>query len=144
MFRFVGRKLFLAVNGNRPGALCLCCRSHSTRLLGAQLRSRSLVRVSGAEAVPFLQGLVTNDLGHLESQPALFTLFLNAGGRILLDSLIYREKGSEVEPSLLLESDAALRPTLIKHLKLYRVRRKVIVEEAQLQPWVIFNPAHTE
>ena len=132
-------------------------RSHySTKghLAGTRLKSRSLTRVKGPETLPFLQGLVTNDLEHLETQPTLYTLFLNSGGRVVFDALLYAETptlvktsegtGSGQEVSLLVESDLSLQSALINHLKLYRVRRKVQIDDVstELRPWVIFDPTH--
>ena len=91
--------------------------------------SRSLIRCSGAktETSQFLQGMVTNDLNHLSSKSScIYALFLNKAGRVLYDSIIYKTSAPEDDrESFLIECDASVANTLAKHLKLYRVRRKI-------------------
>ena len=44
----------------------------------ALLKHRSLVRVKGQDAKPFLQGLVTADVSNLEEQRTQYSMLLNA------------------------------------------------------------------
>lgn len=88
-----------------------------------QLKNRTLIRVAGPEAKDYLQGLITNDINHLgqSNGGSMYSLFLNTKGRVLYDSIIYKN-----EPHTYLvecESDGA--QSLSKHLKMFRVRRKV-------------------
>src|SRR5690349_9269650 len=91
--------------------------------------SRSLIRCVDAksEASQFLQGMVTNDVNHLTNKnSAIYALFLNKAGRILYDSIIYQLSVPEDEKEeFLIECDSSIASTLAKHLKLYRVRRKI-------------------
>jgi folate-binding protein YgfZ len=91
--------------------------------------SRSLIRCAGKnnEASQFLQGMITNDMRLLESdQKCIYTLFLNKLGRILYDSLIYKlPTPSAEDETFLIECDNSIASNLIRHLKLYRVRRKI-------------------
>lgn len=101
-----------------------------------RLPSRSLIRLSGDEVQPFLQGLITNDINTLnENGKALFTFFLNNKGRVLYDSLLYRKTDNE----LFVECDSSVRDNVIKHLKIFRVRKKVDIEPTEDAVWVIFN-----
>lgn len=89
------------------------------------LSNRTLIRISGPDVSNFLQGLITNDIEHLSSGPgSMYTMFLNSAGRVLYDAIIYRniEKNTYV-----IECDTQSADTLQKHLKLYRVRRKIDV-----------------
>lgn len=92
-------------------------------------RSRSLIRCVGAktETTQFLQGMVTNDMNHLTKETScIYALFLNKAGRILYDSIIYKVPAPDAEKeSFLIECDESVASTLAKHLKLYRVRRKI-------------------
>lgn len=104
--------------------------------------SRSLIRCTGAktETSQFLQGMVTNDVNHLSSQSScIYALFLNKGGRVLYDSIIYKTSGPEDDrESFLIECDASVANTLAKHLKLYRVRRKIdITVSDELDLWCL-------
>ena len=91
--------------------------------------SRSLIRCSGAkiETSQFLQGMITNDMNHLSKETScIYALFLNKGGRVLYDSIIYKMPSKEVDQeSFLVECDSSIATSLAKHLKLYRVRRKI-------------------
>ncbi|XP_060536423.1 putative transferase CAF17 homolog, mitochondrial [Cylas formicarius] len=86
------------------------------------LKDRALLRVDGADASHFLQGLITNDVSHLNGTPgSMFAMFLNLKGRVLCDSIIYKHE----EDKFLIECDVQGATTLHKHLKMYKVRRKV-------------------
>lgn len=114
------------------------CRSysHSTSLQIEQLHKRALIKLSGGEIYNFLQGLVTNDMNILNGDgQALFTFFLNNKGRVMYDSLIYRKTDQE----LLLECDSTIRDDLVKHLKMYRVRKKIDIVPVNENVWVVFN-----
>ncbi|XP_037946563.1 putative transferase CAF17 homolog, mitochondrial [Teleopsis dalmanni] len=118
--------------------------SGKTRLIIEPLTDRELIRVSGKEVVPFLQGLTTNDMKHLNSDQSLsndsmYTMFLNKAGRILYDSIIYRTKDVN---TFLIECDKGISEQLRQHLRLYRVRRKIVIEAAgdKYKPWIVFNP----
>lgn len=101
------------------------------------LPSRGLVRLSGDGVHEFLQGLMTNDINHLQNSPSLYTMFLNTKGRILYDSIIYK-----YNDILLIECDIQEIDNFIKHLKMYRVRRKLDIDNVSdvLSTGVVFNP----
>lgn len=108
------------------------------------LNSRGILRVSGKEASLFLQGLITNDMRHLEEgAQSMYTMFLNTKGRVLYDTIIYKSKEEDV---FLIECDKSALSHLQKHLKMYRVRRKVDIEnmEDKLKVWVVFDPKLAE
>jgi folate-binding protein YgfZ len=107
------------------------------------LNSRGILRVSGKETSLFLQGLITNDMRHLEEgAPSMYTMFLNNKGRVMYDAIIYQSKE---EGDFLIECDKSALSHLQKHLKLFRVRRKIDVENAdELKVWVVFDPKLTE
>ncbi|RZB39441.1 GCV T domain containing protein [Asbolus verrucosus] len=104
------------------------------------LKDRTLIRVSGPEVSNFLQGLITNDIEHLNTElGSMYTMFLNSRGRILYDTIIYR---CSEEDTYLVECDSQASDTLQKHLKLYRVRRKIDIASLkdELKIYVLFNP----
>lgn len=104
------------------------------------LNSRGILRVSGKEASFFLQGLITNDMRHLEEgAQSMYTMFLNTKGRVMYDTIIYKSKEDGV---FLIECDKSALSHLQKHLKMFRVRRKIDVEniEDELKVWVVFDP----
>lgn len=90
--------------------------------------ARSLVRCTGskAETSQFLQGMITNDISHLDVNSCIYAMFLNKAGRVLYDSLIYKTSSPDPEKiSYLIECDNSISNNLSRHLKLYRVRRKI-------------------
>lgn len=93
--------------------------------------SRSLIRCVGAkvETAQFLQGIITNDINHLEHESScIYAMFLNKAGRVLFDSIVYRTPPPDKDKdSFLIECDSSIASNLVKHLKLYRVRRKIDV-----------------
>lgn len=103
------------------------------------LESRKLLKVSGNDAPLFLQGLVTNDMQHFEEGAnSMYAMFLNNKGRVLYDTLIYKWEGND---SFLIECDRNVHTSLLKHLKLYKLRRNVdigdVSEEFRLYTLVI-------
>lgn len=92
-------------------------------------RSRSLIKCTGQpkETSQFLQGMITNDMQLLDhGKSCIYTLFLNKLGRILYDSIIYKTSDVTADKEeFLIECDKEVAANLVRHLKLYRVRRKV-------------------
>ncbi|KAM9387244.1 putative transferase CAF17, mitochondrial isoform 1-T1 [Phaethornis superciliosus] len=110
---------------------------------------RSVLEVRGAEAAVFLQGLLTNDVtrllpGDAASAPAppraLYAHALNVQGRCLYDVIAYRlHERADEEPHILLECDSGVLDAIQKHLKLYKIRRKVNVAPClDLSLWAVF------
>ncbi|NXE98034.1 CAF17 transferase, partial [Menura novaehollandiae] len=104
---------------------------------------RALLGVRGAEAAVFLQGLLTNDVTQLvgagDAPPALYAHALNVQGRCLYDVILYRLHGSTAEePHILLECDSSVLDSIQKHLKLYKIRRKVTITPCpDLSLWAV-------
>uniref|UniRef100_A0A8C4UGS6 Iron-sulfur cluster assembly factor IBA57, mitochondrial n=1 Tax=Falco tinnunculus TaxID=100819 RepID=A0A8C4UGS6_FALTI len=105
---------------------------------------RALLDVRGAEAALFLQGLLTNDVTRLAAgtgppAAALYAHALNVQGRCLYDVILYRlHKSPEEEPHILLECDSSVLDAIQKHLKLYKIRRKVNITPClDLSLWAV-------
>ncbi|XP_042658025.1 putative transferase CAF17, mitochondrial isoform X1 [Tyto alba] len=116
--------------GGAAAACCCCCFP-----LG-----RALLAVQGADTALFLQGLLTHDVTRLEGRPrALYAHALNAQGRCLYDLILYRlHKSPEEEPHILLECDSSVLDAIQKHLKLYKIRRKVNITPClDLSLWAV-------
>lgn len=56
------------------------------------LLNRRLISVKGEGVLSFLQGLVTQDTQLLQSQTAIASVFLNAKGRVVTDTIIYKHE----------------------------------------------------
>jgi folate-binding protein YgfZ len=89
----------------------------------AFLDDRAVIAVSGPEARPFLQGLITNDIAILSPAQPIYGALLTPQGKVLFDFLI-----SEGDGALLLDCANASHDLLVKRLSTYRLRAKVTIE----------------
>lgn len=92
------------------------------------LTNRRLIRLSGSDTCDLLQGLITNDVRHLERATSMFAMFLNVKGRVLYDAIFYRENFANYD-TILIECDDEARAPLIRHLKMYTLRKRVKIDE---------------
>ncbi|KAJ8924013.1 hypothetical protein NQ315_006789 [Exocentrus adspersus] len=102
------------------------------------LNERSLIRVEGQDVRDFLQGLITNDIHHLDCGGSMYTMFLNTKGRVLYDTIIYKTEESN---TYYVECEKPAVEPIQKHLKMYRIRRKVNVSnlDAEYVIYSLFN-----
>lgn len=91
------------------------------------LSHRALLRLEGADTSAFLQGIVTNDVTLLKERAALYAHLLNVQGRTLYDVIMYGLKAPTGQDGVLMECDATVRDSVLRHLKTYQIRRKVSV-----------------
>ncbi|WP_029030238.1 YgfZ/GcvT domain-containing protein [Salinarimonas rosea] len=108
------------------------------------LADRAPIEVSGPQAAPFLDGLVTCDIDERSDGPPLFGALLTPQGKILFDFVIHRAPGAE-GPTLLLDTPAAGAADLAKRLGFYRLRAKVAIadrsaERAVIAGWDVAPP----
>ncbi len=89
------------------------------------LPHRSVIAVSGADRVEFLQGLISNDTTKVAPGQAIWAALLTPQGRFLNDMFV-ADAGGE---TLLLETERERAPALAKKLKMYTLRSKVTVED---------------
>lgn len=89
------------------------------------LSSRAVLRIDGADAASFLQGLLTQDVEAAKSAP-VFSALLSPQGKILFEFLIAPSDGG-----FLLDCAADMADALYKRLVLYRLRAKVGIERLE-------------
>lgn len=89
------------------------------------LTDRALIRVSGPEAEPFLQNIVTADLSDLPEGAIKPCALLTPQGKILFDFLIARD-GAD---ALLIDCRADIADDLVRRLMLYRLRAKADISK---------------
>ena len=101
-------------------------------MTGTTLKDRALLRISGEEAKPFLQGLLTRDVLTLKPDEPRWTGLLTPQGKALFDFILWAD-GEDV----LIDCEQAHADTLAKRLTLYRLRRKVTIarEDALAVHW---------
>ncbi|MBT5263288.1 MAG: folate-binding protein YgfZ [Rhodospirillaceae bacterium] len=90
-----------------------------------ELPGRGVLRVSGADARGFLQGLITNDVDKLSPVLALQSAFLTPQGKYLVDFAMV-----ELAGEILLECERARLPDFQKRLRMYKLRAKVELADA--------------
>lgn len=86
------------------------------------LTDRALLRISGEEARPFLQGLLTRDVLMLAEGQPRWTGLLTPQGKALFDFILWAD-GDDV----LIDCERDQADGLAKRLTLYRLRRKVTI-----------------
>jgi folate-binding protein YgfZ len=84
------------------------------------------LRVTGEDAFAFLQGQLTNDLRKLETEPAVYGLWLNHKGRVVGDGFVARAAGGGFWVGSYFTAAAALRA----HLESFIVADDVAIEDA--------------
>ncbi|KAG9355813.1 hypothetical protein JZ751_000655 [Albula glossodonta] len=130
-------------NGTPTGRICKQAHSEAgqKKFVCYSLPHRSLVQVQGHDSGSFLQGLITNDIELLTEgmQTAMYAHMLNVQGRTLYDIIIYSLKGQrEGEESLLIEVDSTMQDAVQRHLKIYKIRRKVTISPClDLSLWAV-------
>jgi len=97
-----------------------------TTLKASPLKDRALVRVGGAEARPFLQGLLTQDIAGLVVGTPRYAGLLTPQGKALFDLILWADPAGGED--VLLDCEAARVDALIRRLALYRLRRPVTIE----------------
>jgi tRNA-modifying protein YgfZ len=88
------------------------------------LPERGVLAVRGAEAVPFLQGLVSSDLNRISATQAGYGALLTPQGKFLFDFVMI-QAGAE----LLLDTERTRVEQLQRRLTMYRLRSKVELED---------------
>ncbi|RKO92326.1 hypothetical protein BDK51DRAFT_43202 [Blyttiomyces helicus] len=143
-----------------PATSYLATINASNRLVAVP--NRGIVRAEGRDAVKFLQGLVTNQMGRVENggDPMLAAFLtpqvgrvgggrrllfnqlasdaLHLQGRVLYDALIH----PLAPTAFLLEVSAAAVAPLLVHLKKYVLRAKVSLADvsSEYTPWAAWGP----
>ncbi len=96
-----------------------------TKMKAVWLENRGILRVSGEDRMSFMQGLVSNDVRKASPERALHSAFLTAQGKFLHEFFLL-----ESNEAFLLDAESARLADLKKRLSLYKLRAKVVIEEA--------------
>jgi len=101
------------------------------------LAARGVLAVAGPDRRGFLQGLVSNDVGKLAADRAVYAALLTAQGKYLHDFIMI-----EQDDEIRLDAEAARLADLKRRLSMYRLRAKVdIVERPELAVAAVFGDA---
>lgn len=99
--------------------------------IGVQLEDRAVLAVGGADARPFLQGLLTHDLDLLGPARPLYAGLLSPQGKTLFDMLLF-DGGAAAPGAVLIDVAADRAPALARRLAMYKLRKAVTIEAADL------------
>jgi folate-binding protein YgfZ len=102
------------------------------RVMKILLNDRVVIEVSGADSAKLLQGIITNNVALLESQPAIFSALLSPVGKFLHDFFVVK-----FGDKLLLDVEARQAEDLIATLTKYRLRAKVTFKI--LPDWRVYS-----
>jgi folate-binding protein YgfZ len=103
------------------------------------LNDRAVIHLQGVDAGKLLQGIITNNVNLLGSQPAIFSALLSPQGKFLHDFFVVK-----YGDDLLIDTEVRQAEGLIALLKRYRLRAKV---EINVLPWNVYYsdvPLQTE
>jgi folate-binding protein YgfZ len=105
----------------------------------AYLPARSVLSVSGADRVSFLQGLVSNDVALAAPGRAVWAALLTPQGKWLADFFIFADGDR-----LLLDCEAAQAPEIAKRLLRFRLRAQVAIAPETLAVHAAWDGAPPE
>jgi folate-binding protein YgfZ len=92
--------------------------------------TRAILRLTGKDVLPFLQGLVSNDVLPLGQAPGMvWAALLTPQGKYLVDFFIIRRAGDD---DILLDLPEALSAATLRRLQMYRLRADVQISPAGL------------
>lgn len=109
----------------------------------AQLTDRSVLALQGADARPFLQDMLTNDVDQLTPATPLWAALLSAQGKPLADMLLFEAVGRSGGGDVVwLDVAADAAPGLARKLAMYKLRRDMSVTPTDLKVFAAWDGAH--
>ena len=103
------------------------------------LPHRGVLHIKGADRVPFLQGLVSNDVTKATAQTGVYAALLTPQGKFLHDLFIWSF------PNVLwIDCEAARADDLIQRLTAYKLRSQVEIENVsdRFDVWAVWGDPH--
>ncbi len=92
------------------------------------LSHRGVLKISGADKIDFLQGIVSQDVRNVAPDKWLYGCFLTPQGKYLVDFFIMA-----VGDDFILDVDKVLLPDFIRRLTLYKLRSNVVLGDVSAQ-----------
>ncbi|KAE8290811.1 putative transferase CAF17-like protein, mitochondrial [Larimichthys crocea] len=138
-----GRYLCVTTGAPSPAAVKRYSQEtgHGARFVCYPLPHRTVIKIQGQDTSPFLQGIITNDMGLLLEEPeraAMYSHMLNVQGRTLYDIMLYSLKEADAGQGVFLECDFTTKDSILRHLKVYKIRRKVNINPCpELSVWAV-------
>jgi len=93
------------------------------------------ISIEGEDSKEFLQNLITNDINICKSDKVIYSCLLTPQGKFLSDFFIFN-----IDSKYVLETHALFYENLIKKLKIYRLRSKVIINKIdKMHSFILFG-----
>lgn len=99
---------------------------------------RALIRVSGPEARPFLQNLLTQDVDKLDAAGVLYAALLSPQGKVSADMFLWADGDS-----VIIDADPARGADLLRKLSIYKLRAQVTISDVTPSHQALWAPAPT-
>ncbi len=99
------------------------------------LKNRGVIKISGKDAKPFLQGLITNDINNIGEDKFLYAMMLSPQGRFLYDFFIIKQ-GDDI----LLDCPKISMGEITKKFQMYKLRSEVEIMETDLLVYASLTP----
>ena len=106
------------------------------------LNNRTILKISGANYLNFLNNILTSDITKLKSKEVTPSALLTPQGRILFDLLISLGPIENINDlgCVLIECEVTQSEDLFKKISMYNLRKEVFIEKTNLQVSVMDNP----
>lgn len=95
---------------------------------------RSLIRVSGPDAIGFLDNLLTQNVSRLADTGVLYAALLTPQGKVLADMLLWADGDG-----VLIDADPARGGDLMRRLSMYKLRANVTLEDVSASRHVLIS-----
>ena len=99
-----------------------------------ELEKKSIIKITGQDALVFLQGLITNDIKKASKDTLIYALMLTPQGKFLYDFFIQK-----IEDGYLLEIPKTYQEEIVKKLNFYKLKAKVEISQSPLKVFVIWE-----
>jgi tRNA-modifying protein YgfZ len=97
---------------------------------------RAFLRVSGPDAVSFLDNLLTQDVTKLDERGVLYGALLTPQGKVIADMLLWRDDGA-----VLIELDATRADDILRRLTMYKLRSNATIERLSDDHVAVWTPS---
>ena len=102
-------------------------------MLYCKLNNRSLISFVGKDIVPFLQGIITNDINKIKNNRAIYASLLSPQGKILKDFFLFK-----VGPKIYLDTTKESLETLEEKLNIYKINQEIKFSKESFASYYIF------
>jgi len=91
---------------------------------------RACLAIAGPDRVAFLQGLISNDVGKIGAERAIYAALLSGQGRFLFDLFLVAHPSEE---AILIDAEAARLDDLKRRLQMYKLRAKIEIADLRTE-----------